>query len=111
HNGTVTFSKTIPYPADSSVVYIGHIGDAVKLLLIHHTNPACGGFGDLDIFGRPVTTTASAAPPNLTGGWVQPGDASNTPWELKTSGPGLSTLDGTWRGTGAHSGLSGSFHG
>src|SRR5207302_2184721 len=55
--------------------------------------------------------SGSASPPNLSGGWIQSGDASNTPWELQASGPGLSNLHMTWHGSGAHSGLAGSFQG
>ncbi|HEX3455210.1 MAG TPA: DUF6777 domain-containing protein [Gaiellaceae bacterium] len=62
HNGVVTASTTVPYPSVSVTVPLGHVGDTVKLLLIHHTNPACGGFGELEVFGSPVSSGGPAAP-------------------------------------------------
>jgi Domain of unknown function (DUF6777)/Protein kinase domain len=62
HNGQVITSTTVPYPSGHVSVHLGHVGDTVRLLLIHHTNPACGGFGDLVVFGyTPVTTTPSSS--------------------------------------------------
>jgi hypothetical protein len=45
----------------SVTVPLGHVGDTVKLLLIHHTNPACGGFGEFEVFGSPVSSSGSGA--------------------------------------------------
>jgi hypothetical protein len=63
NNGKVTAHATVPYPSDHVVVHLGHVGDTVRLLLIHHTNPVCGGFGELEVFARP----AAAAPPPPSG--------------------------------------------
>jgi serine/threonine protein kinase len=60
HNGVVTASTTVPYPSVSVTVPLGHVGDTVKLLLIHHTNPACGGFGELEVFGSPVSSGSAS---------------------------------------------------
>jgi hypothetical protein len=61
HNGAVTDSVTVPYPSVSVTVPLGHVGDTVKLLLIHHTNPACGGFGELEVFGSPASSSSSGS--------------------------------------------------
>jgi hypothetical protein len=61
HNGSVTYSTTVPYPSDHVTVHLGHVGDTVRLLLIHHTNPACGGFGELQVFGAPTASGGSSA--------------------------------------------------
>ncbi len=114
HNGTVTDKTTVPYPATTVTVHLGHVGDTVQLLLIHHTNPACGGFGELGVFGHALTTSAPAAAsgaPDLTGSWQPTADPASAPWQLTAGGPGLSTLHASWRGSGAHSGLVGSFQG
>jgi hypothetical protein len=113
HHGSETFKTTVPYPAGHVVATIGHIGDTVQLLLIHHTNPACGGFGELAVFGHAISSgpTTAASPPNLTESWVLATDPSSPPWHLTASGAGLSTLDATWTGCGSHSGLRGTFHG
>jgi Protein kinase domain len=65
HNGVVTATSTVAYPSDHVDVQLGHVGDTVKMLLIHHTNPACGGFGELYVFGGAV---ASSPPPPSSGG-------------------------------------------
>ena len=59
HNGSVTASVTVPYPSTSVDVPLGHVGDTVRLLLIHHTNPACGGIGELQVYGSPVASAPS----------------------------------------------------
>src|SRR5581483_10488876 len=54
---------------------------------------------------------ASAGGPgaaDLTGDWVSASDPSGPPWVLKVSG---STLNATWKGSGAHAALRGSFTG
>lgn len=56
----------------------------------------------------PISAGAMAAVPNLTGSWINPASPSSPPWILKASS-GLSTLTGTWTGSGAHSALMGSF--
>jgi serine/threonine protein kinase len=60
HNGSVTYSTTVAYPSDHVTVRLGHVGDTVKLLLIHHTNPVCGGFGELQVFGAPASSGNSS---------------------------------------------------
>lgn len=55
-----------------------------------------------------VTAGAIAAAPNLTGSWINPASPSAPPWILRASSD-LSTLTGTWTGSGAHSALMGSF--
>ena len=102
----------MPYPAGHVVVTIGHVGDTVQLLLIHHTNPACGGFGELVVFGHSAASApAAAAPPNLTGSWVSATAPSSPAWHLTASGAGLSTLDANWTGGAGHTSLRGTFHG
>jgi len=64
HNGVVTATSTVPYPSDHVTVHLGHLGDTVRLLLIHHTNPACGGFGELYVFGG--TVPAATPPPSAS---------------------------------------------
>ncbi len=52
---------------------------------------------------------ATAQPPNITGTWT---DSFGGIWELKASGPGLSSLHASWQGgPGPHSGIRGSFDG
>jgi hypothetical protein len=68
HNGVVTAQSTVPYPSDHVSVHLGHVGDTVRLLLIHHTNPACGGFGELYVFGGAV---AASPPPASAGSGAQ----------------------------------------
>ena len=69
HNGVVTATSTVAYPSDHVTVHLGHVGDTVRLLLIHHTNPACGGFGELYVFGGVVPS--SNPPPASSGGGAQ----------------------------------------
>jgi hypothetical protein len=72
HNGVVTATSTVAYPSDHVTVHLGHVGDTVRLLLIHHTNPACGGFGELYVFGGAV---GSSPPPSSGGGAQSAADA------------------------------------
>lgn len=60
--GVVAAQPTVPYPSDHVTVRLGRVGDTVKLLLIHHTNPACGGFGELYVFGGAVAPSPPPAP-------------------------------------------------
>jgi serine/threonine protein kinase len=53
-NNRAVKTKTIAYPSESASVKLHAIGDAVLLTLIDHVNPACGGFGELRVFGRPA---------------------------------------------------------
>jgi hypothetical protein len=55
-----------------------------------------------------VSAGAIAAAPNLTGSWINPASPSSPPWILKASSD-LSTLTGTWTGSGGHAALMGSF--
>jgi hypothetical protein len=55
-----------------------------------------------------VSAGALAAAPNLTGSWINRASPSSPPWILRASSD-LSTLTGTWTGSGAHSALKGSF--
>ena len=74
--GHVVKSTTIPYPSVSATVDLGVTGDTIRLLLIDHTNPACGGFGELRVFGTaPAVATRTATSITLSGPTLMtPGD-------------------------------------
>jgi hypothetical protein len=61
--------------------------------------------------GKGCGTAAAGAPPDLTGSWSQPSSPTTPAWQLVASGPGLRILRASWHGSGAHSGLVGSFQG
>ncbi len=58
--------------------------------------------------GAVLSAAAAAAPPDLTGSWINPVAPSAPAWHLQASSD-LSTLRGTWTGGQGHGGLMGSF--
>ncbi len=82
--------RPCPYPSSHVTVHLGHVGDTVRLVLIHHTNPACGGFGELAVFGRAVTSGGSAAGASAgAAAWVGTWRYSSGTMTLQDHGNGI----------------------
>ncbi|HXA27961.1 MAG TPA: DUF6777 domain-containing protein [Candidatus Angelobacter sp.] len=56
----------------------------------------------------PATPSPAAAVANLTGSWISPQSPSSPPWILQPSSD-RTAMTGTWRGSGGHAALMGSF--
>jgi len=98
-----------PAPQPQTVIVIVDITTGAPFARPVGGTGATDGDAPLGLLATPgPAASATPAVANLTGAWINPQAPDAPPWLLQPSSDGT-TMTGSWRGSGGHSGLTGTF--